>query len=99
MPYHHTPRATPARAQRLLLALLFLLCALPLLGACTAFNAAGIGGPPTLQCARRTGTAFLDDRLVGSDATHLAVLRRMPDADELCAKAPPATTPVKEARP
>jgi hypothetical protein len=55
-----------------------------LLPACSTLNRYGIGGDPLLTC--RKGEASIDDKLVGTDAARLTVLRRFKDGDALCPK-------------
>jgi len=70
---------------------------LALLAGCSTLESAGIGGEPLIYC--RAGEAVIDDRLVGPDAARLSLVRRIKDADPLCAQAagvriiPPETAP------
>lgn len=51
---------------------------------CSTLNSYGIGGPPKLMCS--AGLAEIDDRIAGSDAVRLSVVRRFADGDKLCPK-------------
>lgn len=86
-------RPPPTPRAPLWLALAAIACGLLalLLAGCSTLHNYGIGGPPVLQCQQRTAAAFVDDRILGSDATHLTLLRRMPDADPLCLPRPAST--------
>ena len=55
-----------------------------LLAGCSTINDYGIGGEPRVYC--RKGEAVLDDRIVGPDHSRLSMVRRIKDADPLCAK-------------
>jgi hypothetical protein len=54
-----------------------------LLPGCSTLERYGIGGAPTVYC--RGGLAVLDDRLLGPDQARLSLVRRVADADRLCA--------------
>lgn len=64
-----------------------LIFALALLTGCTTLNDWGIGGKPTLQCAK--GKAEINDRIAGSDRVSLAMIRQFDDANALCAPGKP----------
>jgi len=61
---------------------------LPLLGACSTLNSAGIGGKPRLSCEWSTGHAEIKDGLIGFNGgqAQLAMVRRFEDVDALCAE-------------
>ena len=63
---------------------LFVVAFAALLAGCSTLNGYGIGSPPRLVCMY--GEASIDDRLLGSDAVHLSLVRRMEDADAICPK-------------
>lgn len=65
---------------------LLAILALALLAGCDTLHSAGVGGEPMIYC--REGKAVLDDRIVGPDSARLSVLRRIKDADPLCALKP-----------
>jgi len=67
-------------AQALLLGLIIGI--LTLCVGCSTVNEYGIGGPPALLCGK--GAAYIDDKLAGSDAVRLSLVRRFEDGDELC---------------
>lgn len=49
---------------------------------CSTLNDLGIGGEPLIFC--RKGQAVIDDKIVGSEASRVTVLRRIKDADAVC---------------
>lgn len=64
------------------LALGLLIGILTLCMGCSTVNEYGIGGPPALLCGK--GAAYIDDKLAGSDAVRLSLVRRFEDGDKLC---------------
>lgn len=56
-----------------------------LLAGCSTLNGYGIGGEPRIACYTRDATAILDDKLVGPVDAHGSIVRRIKDADALCA--------------
>lgn len=55
---------------------------LTLCAGCSTVHEYGVGGPPALLCGK--GAAYIDDKLAGSDAVRLSLVRRFEDGDKLC---------------
>lgn len=70
------------------LALGLLIGLLTLCMGCSTVNSYGIGGPPALLCGDKR--AYIDDKLAGTDAVRLSLVRRFKDGDELCKEKSPA---------
>ncbi|MEY4427729.1 MAG: hypothetical protein RLZZ182_418 [Pseudomonadota bacterium] len=56
-----------------------------LLAGCSTLNNYGIGGEPRIACYTRDATAILDDKMAGPASAHGSIVRRITDADALCA--------------
>lgn len=56
-----------------------------LLAGCSTLNNYGIGGEPRIACYTRDATAILDDKIAGPASAHGSIVRRITDADALCA--------------